>query len=69
MGAPRLSRLARKETKTALLLLVPCFIGLAVFFAYPLVANVYYSFTDFNLLSTATWVGLDNYKFMFTGSS
>jgi len=66
MKKPRLSRLARTETKTALLLLVPCFIGLAVFFAYPLVANVYYSFTDYDLLSSASWVGLDNYKFMFT---
>ena len=60
------SRLARREAITASVLLAPCLIGLAVFLVYPLVANLYYSMTNYDLLSNASWVGLDNYRFMFT---
>lgn len=43
----------------------PFIIGFSVFFAYPMAASAYYSFTDFNLFQQATWVGLDNYSRMF----
>lgn len=66
MSIRRPQRLARRESRAAFLLLIPCLIGLAVFFAYPLVANIYYSFTNYDLLSTASWVGFDNYRHMFT---
>lgn len=66
MGKAKRSRLARREAATAAILLVPCLIGLAVFLVYPLAANLYYSFTNYDLLSNASWVGLDNYQFMFS---
>jgi multiple sugar transport system permease protein len=44
--------------------LAPALIGIAVFFLYPLVSAVYFSFTKFDLLSVPQWVGLDNYKRM-----
>ena len=44
-------------------------IGLAVFFVYPLIANVYYSFTSFDLVSPPSWIGLRNYTYLFTQDS
>lgn len=43
----------------------PFIVGFLVFFAYPIAASAYYSFTDFNLFQTPKWVGLDNYTHMF----
>ena len=31
-----------------------------------MIASLYFSFTKYDLLGQPTWVGLDNYKFMFT---
>ena len=46
--------------------LLPWFIGLAVFTVGPLIYSLYLSFTDYNLLQHPTWVGLANYRRMFT---
>jgi multiple sugar transport system permease protein len=51
------------ETRTALLFLLPSFIGFVVFYAYPALRGFYLSFTDFNLLSNSgEWVGVRNYQ-------
>lgn len=47
-------------------MITPALLGLVVFFVYPLLANVYYSFTRFNLLSPPEWIGLRNYTYLFT---
>jgi multiple sugar transport system permease protein len=47
-------------------MLLPALLGLAIFFVYPLVANVYFSFTSFNLLEPPRWIGLRNYTYLFT---
>jgi multiple sugar transport system permease protein len=44
-------------------------IGLAVFFVYPLIANLYFSFTSFDLVSSPGWIGLKNYIYLFTQDS
>ncbi|MEU7908360.1 sugar ABC transporter permease [Actinoplanes sp. NPDC049118] len=49
---------------TTLSFLAPALIGIVVFFGYPLVSAVYFSFTKFDLLSTPQWVGLANYRRM-----
>nr|WP_296068518.1 sugar ABC transporter permease [uncultured Actinoplanes sp.] len=49
---------------TTLSFLAPALIGIVVFFLYPLISAVYFSFTRFDLLSVPQWVGLDNYKRM-----
>jgi multiple sugar transport system permease protein len=41
-------------------------IGLLVFFVYPLIANLYYSFTSFDLVNSPAWIGLRNYVYLFT---
>lgn len=46
-------------------LLAPWAIGFTVFFAYPLLASFYYSFTHYDLLSSPKWLGLRNYEYLF----
>ncbi|MEW2547037.1 sugar ABC transporter permease [Streptomyces sp. NPDC047002] len=41
-------------------------VGLVVFFAYPLCANLYFSFTNYDLASSPKWIGLRNYTYLFT---
>ncbi|GAA2644416.1 carbohydrate ABC transporter permease [Paractinoplanes durhamensis] len=53
-----------RKNLTTLSFLAPALIGIAVFFLYPLVSAVYFSFTKFDLLSVPQWVGLDNYQRM-----
>jgi len=50
---------------TVLAFMSPWLVGFSVFVAYPLVATVYFSFTHYDLLSPARWIGLANYKYMF----
>src|SRR5690242_21913337 len=57
-------RLRIRKNLTILSFLAPALIGIAVFFLYPLISAVYFSFTKFDLLSVPQWVGLDNYKRM-----
>ena len=47
-------------------MLAPALLGLAIFFVYPLLASVYYSFTRFDLISPPEWIGLRNYEYLFT---
>ena len=46
--------------------LAPWAAGMVLFFVYPLLATVYFSFTNYDGLNTADFVGLRNYVFMFT---
>ena len=44
----------------------PWVIGFLVFYVYPMLASLYFSFTNYDILSQPKWVGLSNYRFMFT---
>jgi len=44
--------------------LAPALIGIVVFFVYPLLSAVYFSFTKFDLLTVPRWVGMANYRRM-----
>jgi len=44
----------------------PYIVGLLIFTAFPFAASFYLSFTDYDLLSSPRWVGLDNYEKLFT---
>lgn len=52
---------ARKEDRAAYLFLAPWIAGFLVFIAYPLLASVYYSLTDWDLLTEPRWYGLKNF--------
>ena len=48
------------------LLLTPWLIGLFAITLGPMLASLYLSFTNYNLLGTTRWLGLDNYVTIFT---
>ena len=48
-----------------LVYLSPYIIGLAIFTAIPFGASLYLAFTDYSLMSSPTWVGLQNYRELF----
>jgi multiple sugar transport system permease protein len=50
----------------ALAFMSPWIVGFLAFTLYPMLASLYYSFTDFNLLQNPRWVGLTNYRELFT---
>ena len=47
----------RRKALEGYLYISPFLIGFAVFTAYPLIASLYLSFTNFNLLTPPVWVG------------
>jgi multiple sugar transport system permease protein len=51
---------------TVLGFMSPWLVGFSVFIAYPLLATVYFSFTHYDLLEPARWIGLANYRYMFS---
>lgn len=63
--APR-KRRPRDDSGIAWLLLTPWLLGLAFITAIPMAASLYLSLTDYSLLSTPRWVGLDNYVQLFS---
>ncbi len=55
-------RLNRREQRLGLLFAAPWLVGFVVLTAGPMVLSLYYSFTEFNIFTPPTWVGLDNYR-------
>lgn len=51
---------------TVLMFMAPWVIGFAAFVVYPIGASLYFSFTRYDLLSDPEWIGLDNFRHMFT---
>src|SRR3954464_12233092 len=62
-----MSAVRLRKNLTTLSFLAPALVGIAVFFLYPLLSAVYFSFTKFDLLSVPQWGGLDNYRRMADG--
>ncbi|WP_433461393.1 carbohydrate ABC transporter permease [Spirillospora sp. CA-128828] len=56
-------RARRRRRLRVLAFLSPWLVGFGLFFAYPLAATVYFSFTRYNLF-TLEYVGLDNYTYL-----
>jgi multiple sugar transport system permease protein len=55
----------RGDAKLAWLMIAPAAAGFLVFFAYPALRGLYYSFTSFHILTPPRWVGLANWREMF----
>lgn len=55
----------RRENAAGYLFLLPWFIGLLVFTVGPFIASLYLSFTNYNLIGAANWIGWQNYVAMF----
>jgi multiple sugar transport system permease protein len=65
-GKPTMGVLARREERLAYVFLLPWLIGLAVFVIGPIVASVFISLTDWNLMNPPRWVGTANYEKMLS---
>lgn len=62
----RFSRATRRNLMYGLIFVSPWLIGLAVFVIYPVIASAYYSFTEYSVVKPPEWVGLENYRYLFT---
>jgi putative chitobiose transport system permease protein len=54
--------MTRRFTLTPYLFLVPALALVATFVVYPILAVIFYSFTDFDIITPAEWVGTANYE-------
>lgn len=65
-GRRVVSSRTQREWIDALVFLAPQLIGLVVFAGGPLLMSLWYSFSHWNLVAPSpTWVGLDNWKYLF----
>ena len=60
-----MTRMERRNLAMGLLFASPWIVGFLVFTLYPLVMSIYYSFTSYNVVQPAVWVGLNNYRVLF----
>ena len=63
---PPMSPLRRQEARAGLLFILPWLIFLIVFAAYPVLGTFYLAFTEYSVLEPPKWVGLQNFRTMFT---
>jgi ABC-type sugar transport system permease subunit len=65
-SAQSIKRIARRETLTGYLFILPSILGFSIFVAYPLISSVYYALTNWDGITTPKFVGLKNFVYMFT---
>jgi len=56
----------RRRVATGLLFISPWLAGFLLLTLYPVLATLYYSFTEYRVLSPPRWVGFRNYAELFT---
>ncbi len=61
-----MSEMRRREAVAGLIFVLPWLLSLIVFTAYPVLASLYYSFTEYAITQAPRWTGLGNYVNMFT---
>jgi multiple sugar transport system permease protein len=58
---------AWRDQFTGYAFISPFLLGFLIFTAFPIAASLYLSFTDYDLFSPPSWVGLEQYQTMFSG--
>ncbi|HSZ39596.1 MAG TPA: sugar ABC transporter permease [Trebonia sp.] len=61
LGTRRFGTPARRRLRTGLLFVSPWIVGFLAFTLYPFLMTFFYSFTNYDIVSNAQWVGLGNY--------
>ena len=56
----------QRDRAAAYGMLAPFLLFFVLFVLYPLLKNLYYSFTNYNLGNKTKWIGLSNYRELFT---
>jgi len=62
----RLSARDWRNIRTGLLFTMPWIIGMLIFTLYPILASFYYSFTQYDIVSPPKFIGLENFRVLFT---
>lgn len=57
-----------REAVGGYLFALPWLAGLSIFIFYPFIANIFYSFTEYNIIESPVWVGIDNYRILMHDS-
>jgi putative chitobiose transport system permease protein len=58
----RRTLVTKRFSPTPYLFLAPALVIIAVFILYPIVAVIYYSFTEYSIVTPPVWVGLKNFQ-------
>jgi multiple sugar transport system permease protein len=51
-----------RESIECYIFMLPVILGLLLFYLGPMIASLYLSFTQYNMLSSPQWIGLENYR-------
>src|SRR4030095_2489894 len=62
---PRHLSLARRESLWAYALISPWILGFIIFTIGPMLASLFFSFTEYNIVDSPHWIGLTNYINLF----
>jgi multiple sugar transport system permease protein len=62
----RMGPIRRREAIAGWLFVSPWVVSLVIFAAYPVLAAIFFSFTEYNILEPPQWVGLKNYVEIFS---
>jgi len=60
------TKLEKKESREFYFFTSPWWLGLVLFVIGPMIASILISFTRWDVISPPVWVGIDNYKELFT---
>lgn len=58
---------AIRQHLTGYAFISPFIFGFLIFTLFPIAASLYLSFTDYNMFKAPAWIGLENFREMFTG--
>ena len=58
----------RRKARMGVIFTAPWIVGLLIFYAYPLLSSIYYSFTSYSILDPGKFIGFDNYIKLFHDS-
>src|SRR4028119_814488 len=61
----RRERIRMHEAIQGYVFMMPAILGLLIFLLGPIVVSLYLSFTDYDLLTSPNWIGLENYTTLF----
>lgn len=57
----------KRDTRAGFLFTMPVIVGFLLFTIGPMLVSLYLSFTNYNMVGTANWIGIGNYQRLFSG--
>jgi multiple sugar transport system permease protein len=64
-----MTRMEKRQLRNGLLFASPFLAGFAIFWVYPLAMSFYYSLCQYNVISRPVWIGLENFRTLFTSDA